>query len=192
MSKEFTPQLSAELTPQMYAKTLTLREGVRRLLESIPSRRYPEILEYARMSAIRPGLSELLDFLDANAVPLIVVSGGLRGMVETTLSQAGLLSRVAAVYAIDLDTKGEFLAVHSQFEAGNEMVSKVQVMAQHPATEQIAIGDSVTDLNMALAAPVVFARDRLSQYLDQHRKPYLPWHDFFDVRHTLQQRWQDS
>lgn len=98
---------------------------------------------------------------------------------------------MAAIYAVDLDTKGEFLAVNSQFEAGNEMVSKVQVMAQHPAVEQIAIGDSVTDLNMALVAPVVFARDRLSQYLDEHNKPYLPWQDFFDVRYALQQRWQD-
>lgn len=192
MSKQFTPQLSAELTPQMYAKTLTLREGVRQLLESIPAARYPEILEYARIAAIRPGLSELVDFLDAEGVPFIVVSGGLRGMVEATLTEAGLRSRVAAIYAIDLDISGEFLAVHSQFEAGNEMVSKVQVMAQHPATEQIAIGDSVTDLNMALTAPVVFARDRLSQYLDEHHKPYLPWQDFFDVRHALQQRWQAS
>lgn len=191
MLKEFTPQLSAQLMPQMYARTLTLRAGVRQLLESIPSARYPEILEYARISAIRPGLGELIDFLDARGVPFIVVSGGVRGMVETTLNQAGLLSRVAAVYAVDLDTRGEFLAVHSEFEAGNEMVSKVQVMAQHPAIEQIAIGDSVTDLNMALAVPVVFARDRLSDYLDEQHKPYLPWQDFYDVRQALQQRWQN-
>lgn len=190
MLKQFTPQLSAQLMPQMYARTLTLRAGVRQLLESIPASRYPEIIEYARIAAIRPGLSELIDFLDAEAVPFIVVSGGLRGMVEATLTQAGLLSRVAAVYAVDIDNNGEFLAVHSQFEAGNEMVSKVQVMAQHPAVEQIAIGDSVTDLNMALVAPVVFARDRLSQYLDEQHKPYLPWDDFFNVRHALQQRWQ--
>jgi 2-hydroxy-3-keto-5-methylthiopentenyl-1-phosphate phosphatase len=192
MLKEFTPQLSAQLMPQMYARTLTLRAGVRQLLESIPAARYPEIIEYAEKSAIRPGLSELLDFLDGEDVPFIVVSGGLRGMVETTLSQAGILSRVAAVYAVDLDTRGEFLGVHSEFEAGTEMVSKVQVMAQHPTIEQIAIGDSVTDLNMALAVPVVFARDRLINYLDEHHKPYLPWQDFFDVRHALQKRWHHS
>jgi 2-hydroxy-3-keto-5-methylthiopentenyl-1-phosphate phosphatase len=192
MHKEFAPKLSAQLMPQMYARTLTLRAGVRQLLESIPSARYPEIIEYARIAAIRPGLSELLDFLDAEGVPFIVVSGGLRCMVETTLSQAGLRQRVAAVYAIDLDTRLEFLQAYSEFEAGTEMVSKVQVMTQNPALEQIAIGDSVTDLNMALAAPVVFARDRLINYLDEHNKPYLPWHDFFDVRLALQKRWQAS
>jgi 2-hydroxy-3-keto-5-methylthiopentenyl-1-phosphate phosphatase len=44
---------------------------------------------------------------------------------------------------------------------------------------------------MALTAPVVFARDRLIQYLDKQNKPYIPWNDFFDVRAQLSQRWQD-
>jgi 2-hydroxy-3-keto-5-methylthiopentenyl-1-phosphate phosphatase len=65
-------------------------------------------------------------------------------------------------------------------------------MAQHPAEEQIAIGDSVTDLEMSLYAPVVFARDRLIQYLDEQNKPYIPWNDFFDIREQLSQRWQNT
>ncbi|MFM7449190.1 MAG: hypothetical protein ACKO24_11395 [Leptolyngbyaceae cyanobacterium] len=42
-----------------------------------------------------------------------------------------------------------------------------------------------TDLNMALYAPTVFARDRLAEYLNQHQTPYIPWNDFFDVRDRL-------
>jgi len=197
MLKTLTPDLSKQLMPQMYARQLTLRQGVRQLLESIPSVRYPEILDYANSQAIRPGLEELLDFLDAQDVPFIVVSGGLRCMVETVLSQAGttgksLRERVTAIYAVDLVLTGDFLQVHSEFEGDTELVSKVQVMAKHPAEEQIVIGDSVTDLNMALYAPVVFARDRLIQYLEEHQHPYLPWKDFFDIRQQLSQRWQDT
>jgi len=197
MLKTLTPDLSKQLMPQMYARQLTLRQGVRQLLESIPSVRYPEILDYANSQVIRPGLEELLDFLDAQDVPFIVVSGGLRCMVETVLSQAGttgksLRERVTAIYAVDLVLTGDFLQVHSEFEGDTELVSKVQVMAKHPAEEQIVIGDSVTDLNMALYAPVVFARDRLIQYLEEHQHPYLPWKDFFDIRQQLSQRWQDT
>lgn len=197
MLKEFAPQLSEQLMPEMYARRLTLREGVRQILQSIPSARYPEIIEYVYNKPIRPGLVELLDFLDAEGVPFVVVSGGLRCMVETVLSQAGtgtqsLLKRVAAIYAVDVDTSDDFLQVQSEFEADTELVSKVKVMAQYPAEEQIAIGDSVTDLNMALQAPVVFARDRLIQYLDEHNKPYIPWNNFFDVREKLSLRWQDA
>jgi len=194
MLKEFAPQLSEQLMPEMYALRLTLRDGVRQILESIPSECYPEIIAYTQSKLIRPGLEELLDFLDTQGVPFVVVSGGLRGMVETALSQAStgkqsLLGRVAAIYAVDVDTTGEFLSVQSDFEGDTELVSKVQVMAQYPADEQVAIGDSVTDLNMALTAPVVFARDRLIQYLDEQNKPYIPWNDFFDVRAQLFQRW---
>ena len=195
MLKDFAPELSERLIPEMYAKRLTLREGVRQMLESIPSARYPAILEYAQPKPIRPGLVELLDFLDTQHVPFVVVSGGLRGMVETVLNQASIgtvsiRERVAAIYAVDIDTTGEFLRVESQFEEDTELVSKVKVMAQHPAQEQIAIGDSVTDLMMALHAPVVFARDRLAQYLDEHNKPYIQWNDFFDIRQHLSSAWQ--
>ncbi|NEP55698.1 MAG: HAD-IB family phosphatase [Symploca sp. SIO2G7] len=195
MIKEFAPQLSAQLVPQMYARKLTLREGVRQMLESIPSALYPEIIQYAQFKPVRPGLTELLDFLDIHHVPFVLVSGGLRDMVETVLSRAGtegesLLERVAAIYAVEIDTTGELLQVNSAFEGDTELVAKVQVMAQHPADEQIAIGDSLTDLNMALAAPIVFARDRLIDYLNEYQKPYFPWNDFFDVRQQLSQMWQ--
>jgi len=197
MLKQFAPELSAQIMPQLYSMKLTLREGVRQMLESIPSASYPDIIAYAQSKSIRPGLEQLLDFLETQNVPFIVVSGGLRCMVETVLSQGSrgkksLLERVATIYAVDVETTGNFLKVTSEFEGDTELVSKVRVMAQHPAQEQIAIGDSVTDFNMSLKAPVVFARDRLSKYLDERQKPYIPWDDFFDVQQQLSQRWNNG
>ncbi|TFI51606.1 2-hydroxy-3-keto-5-methylthiopentenyl-1-phosphate phosphatase [Mastigocladus laminosus UU774] len=186
--KHFSPQLSAELIPEMYAQRLTLREGVKRILESIPSSRYPEILEFTRNQPISSGFTELLDFLDTQKVPLVVISGGLRGMVEVVLDE--LLPRIHAIHAVDIDTKGEYLQVNSEFEGGTELVAKVQVMEKYPADEKIAIGDSITDLNMALATPIVFARDRLAYYLENNQKSYILWQDFFDVRDTLAQLWK--
>ncbi len=183
MLKHFTPELSAKLMPEMYQLRLTLRQGVRQLLESIPSKKYPEILEYSNSKKIRAGFVEMLDYLDSQNIPFIVVSGGLRGMVETVLGP--LKNRVQAIYAVDIDTSSEYLQVKSEFEAGNELVSKVSVMEKHPTEQTIAIGDSVTDLNMAMEASLVFARDRLSHYLNERQKPYIPWDNFFDIRNYL-------
>ncbi|WP_413161324.1 HAD-IB family phosphatase [Capilliphycus salinus ALCB114379] len=187
MLKQFTPQMSAEIMPKLYNRELTLRQGVRQMLESIPSARYQEVIEFSQPKQIRPGLVELIDFLDTQGVPFVVVSGGIRIMVETVLGD--LVNRVAAIYAVDIDTQGEYWRVHSEFEGGTELVAKVNVMNLYESDEKIAIGDSVTDLNMALSAPLVFARDRLAQYLDQQQKPYLFWNDFFDVRDDLARRW---
>ncbi|MBD2678220.1 MULTISPECIES: HAD-IB family phosphatase [Nostoc] len=186
--KKFAPELSAKLIPEMYAQRLTLRQGVREILQSIPSSSYAEILEFTRSQAMRPGFLELLDFLDFQGVPLVVVSGGLRGMVEIVLGT--IQQRVHAIHAVDVDTSGTLLKVRSDYEGETELVAKVQVMAEYPADKKIAIGDSLTDLNMGLEASLVFARDRLAEYLNQHQKPYIPWNDFFDIRDYLAKSWR--
>ncbi len=190
MLKEFAPELSAQLMPEMYSRKLTLREGVRQLLESIPSKRYSEIIEYAASKPVRPGLRELIDFLNDGGIPFIVISGGLRDMVETVLDRHQLIEKVASIYALDIDSNGDRLKVHSDFEGDTELVAKVQVMEQYVATQKIAIGDSVTDINMALQADLVFARDRLIDYLEAENKPYIPWNDFFEIRDYLDRLWQ--
>ncbi|KKD40007.1 MAG: HAD-IB family phosphatase [Limnoraphis robusta] len=187
MLKQFTPKMSAEIMPKLYNRELTLRQGVRQMLESIPSVRYPEVIAFSQSQQIRPGLVELIDFLDSQAVPFVVVSGGIRIMVETVLGE--LINRVAAIYAVDIDSQGEYWRVKSEFEAGTELVAKVKIMDLYESDEKVAIGDSVTDLNMALSSPLVFARDRLAQYLDHQQKSYIFWNDFFEVRDYLAQRW---
>ncbi|HLO86930.1 MAG TPA: HAD-IB family phosphatase [Nostocaceae cyanobacterium] len=186
--KKFAPEVAANLLPQMYSRQVTLREGVRTILESIPATSYPEILEFTRSQPIRPGFGQLLDFLDVQQVPLVVVSGGLRGMVEVVLGE--LVERVQAIHAVDVDTSGNSLQVISKYEAGTELVAKVQVMAEYPADEQIAIGDSLTDLNMALHASLVFARYPLTKYLDEQQKSYIPWDDFEEIYHYLASVWK--
>ncbi len=184
MIKEFTPELADKLLPEMYAFRLTIREGVRQLMHSIPSKRYPEILEFMRYQPIRPGFVELLDFLETQNIPLVIVSGGLLGMVKTILGN--LEKRVYAIHAFDVDTSGEYLQVRSDFEYGPELVAKIKVMELYQTPTQIAIGDSLTDLIMAMAAKIVFARDRLAQYLDERQKPYIIWQDFFDIKEKLE------
>jgi 2-hydroxy-3-keto-5-methylthiopentenyl-1-phosphate phosphatase len=188
--KKFAPNISSQLLPQMYARQVTLRQGVRQILESIPSRCYPDILEFARSQDVRPGFVELLDFLDRHQVPLVVISGGLQGMVEVVLGD--LAQRILAIHAIEVDTSGEYLQIYSPYEAGTEMVAKVKVIEHYGAIDAIAIGDSLTDLNMALHVPLVFARDRLAEYLEQHQTAYIPWNNFFDVRDRLAELWNVS
>ena len=187
MLKHFAPELSSQLMPEIYARRLSLRSGVRQLLESIPSECYGEIVEFSRGKLMRPGLVELLDFLDAQRVDFVIVSGGLRIMVEAVMGD--LVERAIALYAVDLDATGPCLQVNAEFEGDTELVSKVRVMGLHPAGEQVAIGDSLTDFNMALQAKSVFARDRLAEYLDEQQKPYTKWDNFFDVLENLSQKW---
>ncbi|MEO0844308.1 MAG: HAD-IB family phosphatase [Cyanobacteria bacterium J06633_8] len=186
--KHFAPEVSQKLIPQMYAKQITLRQGVKQILASIPSSRYQEMMNYVRYKPIRPGFLEFLSFLRLHHVPIVIVSAGLRNIVEVVLGD--LLEQIDGCHAVDVDRSGEYLRVNSKFEQGDELVAKVQVIEKYPADEKIAIGDSLTDLNMSLQVPMVFARDRLAKYLEEHSKPYILWNDFIDIRDYLAEKWK--
>ncbi len=193
MLEEFAPSSSQEILSLIYNRTLSLKVGVQQLLNSIESDRYPAIIDSTASLSIRPGLRELLDFLAERQIPFIVVSGGLRGMVEAVLKrqikEELLINKITAIYATDIDRSGKYLRGYSVIESDLELVAKAKIMAQYSANETIAIGDSVTDITMALKADLVFARDRLTGYLEAENKSYIAWNDFFDVRNYLQQVW---
>ncbi|MEO1673067.1 MAG: 2-hydroxy-3-keto-5-methylthiopentenyl-1-phosphate phosphatase, partial [Cyanobacteria bacterium J06631_2] len=44
----------------------------------------------------------------------------------------------------------------------------------------------------SLAADLVFARDRLKQYLDTENKPYISWNDFYEIRDYLALSWNGN
>jgi 2-hydroxy-3-keto-5-methylthiopentenyl-1-phosphate phosphatase len=183
MITKFAPEVSELVLPQIYAKKVTLRQGVRKMLESIQSSIYSEIVEFTRNQTIRSGFVEFLDFLKTEQIPIVIISGGLNCMVESVL--APYMNRIQAIHAIDLDTSDTYLQVKSLYEGGTEMVEKAEIIKSYGVDESIAIGDSITDWNMALAASIVFARPPLTDYLDEHQKPYIRWNSFIDIRDYL-------
>ncbi len=209
--EKFAPVVSAKLLPIIFDRKVSLKEGIKQTIGSISSVHYPEIIEYIAHRPIHSGLTEFADFLNDLDVPLVVISGGLTDIVKAVLEEQGLINKVTGIHAAEVDTTGNLLQVYSSFEGDTELVAKVKAMAQYPTEEKIAIGDSVTDINMALAADLVFARDcalkeaetvgspdhvprrdtsthkasrrhRLVGYLDAENKSYVQWQDFFDIR----------
>lgn len=187
MLRTLTPDMAARIIPQIHRFELSLHDGVTAMLSSIPSADYPRAVAHADRAPLRPGLAELIEACRAHDVPFVVVSGGLYDMVVRRLGP--LAERVTAVYAVHIDTDGPTLSVRSPWTDGDELVAKVRVMAEHPARERVAIGDSTTDFRMSLEAERVFARRRLCDYLDDKGVPYSRWSDFFDVHRQLAAAW---
>jgi 2-hydroxy-3-keto-5-methylthiopentenyl-1-phosphate phosphatase len=190
MLKTVAPHLCDEYLPDIYAQKLTLREGVRGMIESIPSQYYAQMIEYVDQIPVRSGFVELVEFSLKNNIPFHVVSGGLKDMVRRVLSQQWLgnrplLEQVASINAVSIENTGEYLKAISDYESGTELVAKVEVMNEFPAQKNISIGDSITDLNIALNADISFARDRLAGYLEKAHHFYYSWDDFFTVRDRL-------
>ena len=166
---------------------ITLKEGVRRLVESIPSERYPQVIDYIRDKQLRPGFAELLDFLYLQRIPFVVISGGLLDSVTTRLY--AYTGRIHAIHAPTVQTDGPNLKLQSRWEGETETLAKADVMAAYRYDEAVAIGDGITDRNMAMKADIVFARDYLAEYMRSNKRQYIGWNSFFDVIDHLAKRW---
>lgn len=188
--EKFAPEAAEKLLPMVFNRQITLLEGIKQTIGSIPSIYYPQIIEYIAHRPVRSGLKELLDFLNDRDIPFVVISGGLIDIVRAVLEHQQLSDGVTEIYAGKVDSTGKYLRVYSDIESDTELVAKAIAMEKYPFQEKIAIGDSVTDINMSLAADLVFARDRLMGYLDTENKFYIRWNNFYEVRDYLAQHWQ--
>lgn len=158
---------------------MTLSQVVRHAFDGAPSERLPRMLEYVKSVPLRPGFSEFLEEMDRRGIPVVVISGGVRQFVEEKL--APFRSRLLGVHAVDLDVSGPEMHLISQYDDGDELLKKTEVMALYPCEYAVGIGDSFTDRKMSRAVDAMFARDILAQYLQSHGVPYRPYEDFFDV-----------
>lgn len=190
MLEKFAPEIAQKLLPAIFKREISLKDGIHQTLGTISSAHYPDIIEYMACQPVREGLLEFIAFLNRLEVPFVVVSGGLTEMVNAVLKRQQLIEGVTAIHAGQVDTTGELLRAYSTIESEVEFVAKAQAMAKYPVQSKIAIGDSVTDINMSLAADLVFARDRLMQYLDGENKPYVQWDNFHDIQNYLADYWQ--
>jgi len=188
--EKFAPETASQLLPAIFRQEITLKEGIGKTLGAIPAHSYSATIEFIAQQPIRPGLKEFIESLNRNQIPFVVISGGLTSMVKAVLEHQQLIKGVTAIYAGEVDATGEFLRPYSAISSDTEFVAKAIAMDRHPAELKVAIGDSVTDINMSLAADLVFARDRLKQYLDAKNKSYIEWSDFFDIRDYLANVWQ--
>jgi 2-hydroxy-3-keto-5-methylthiopentenyl-1-phosphate phosphatase len=188
MLGKFAPEKMREFTVKFAENKTTLREGVRKVVESIPSREYARMVEFIRDREIRRGFLEFLKFLRERNTPFVVISGGLLDSVRTRLAPFG--DCIHAVYAAEVETDGEFLRVISPFEEGDALVSKVRVMSRYEYDESAVIGDGATDHEMAMNSSIVFARDRLAEFMAKKEKRFVPWNDFFDIKNYLAQNWK--
>lgn len=188
--RTFAPEAVERYLPGVMDGSISLREGLTKILETIDSNRYPDMLTHCDDVPIRPGLEALIDWLAERGIPFVVISGGLKGLVLRKLGP--LAKKVAGIYAPDLDRDGPFLKVLSEYPGERELLAKVDVMAAYTFHESVAIGDGITDYTMAQEANQVFARRQLAEHMEDQGLPFHLWEDFHGIRQVLETLWGEE
>lgn len=177
------PKEFQEYNGKLFSGEMTLSQVVRYAYDDRPAEWMPKMLEYIDGVKIRPGFDEFLSAMQQREIPVVVISGGFRQFSERKL--APYMDRITALHAVEMTVEGDKIKLISQYDDGNELLKKTDVMAHYQYRRAIGIGDSLTDKNMAKAVDLCFARDVLAEYLNKVGRSYEPYEDFYQVMEKL-------
>jgi 2-hydroxy-3-keto-5-methylthiopentenyl-1-phosphate phosphatase len=180
------PQVWWPLKERLFNFELNLRDAMASLASALSPADLAAMVEHMGEFEPRPGFLPFLDALDAAGLPFVLVSGGLVPLVEKVLGpHRHRLEQLVAATVQPHPTPNQGLEFHSPFRSSEELVAKAEVMERYGQGLRVVIGDSITDLRMAEAADLVFARAPLCDWLDQRGIAYHRWDDFDDVAAVL-------
>ncbi|WP_214855641.1 2-hydroxy-3-keto-5-methylthiopentenyl-1-phosphate phosphatase [Exiguobacterium sp. s166] len=192
LMKEFAPQEAFEpLKKGVLDRSLSIRSGVGQMFRLLPSDRKQEYIDFLiNRAVIRPGFDTLLAFAKSNGIDFAIVSGGIDFFVQPILA---CLLTDETIYCNGSDFSEETVRIewpHACDAACNNQCGCCKTSIARKLKQDgdtiIAIGDSVTDFELAKKADHVYARGYLITLCEQHGIPYTPFETFYDIVKHLQ------
>jgi 2-hydroxy-3-keto-5-methylthiopentenyl-1-phosphate phosphatase len=188
--KMFAPPEWDALKNGVLSQEISIREGVGKMFQLLPSTLKTEIVEFIIQHAeIRAGFKDFVQYTKENNIPLYIVSGGIDFFVYPLLE--GLIDK-DQIYCNKADFSNEMITIEWPHSCGNTCENdcgccKPSLIKKLASVDQskIVIGDSITDLQAAKLADFVIARDLLLEKCEELRLPHKSFTTFYDVIEVL-------
>jgi 2-hydroxy-3-keto-5-methylthiopentenyl-1-phosphate phosphatase len=163
-------------------------EGLRREFTKVKATRKEALIALDKVVKIDDGFPDFCHWSREKKIPLTILSGGFRFIIEYFLIKFGLsgleyFSNEAVVLAegwkiIPYGGWGEcFLCNHCK--------SSHLLKAKKKGKTNIYIGDGNTDRCAARYAEILFAKGSLARHAEAQNLPFFPYNDFSDVAAKL-------
>lgn len=196
--KKFAPPEWVELKNGVLSQAVSIREGVGKMFQLLPSSAKNEIVDYILHHAeIRSGFHDFVQYTKEKNIPLYIVSGGIDFFVYPLLEGLIDKDKIYCNKAVFTNEKIKIDWPHScDHTCENDCgCCKPSIIRQLTNSNQrkIVIGDSITDLQAAKLADFVIARDLLlDKSIELHlpHKPFTTFYDVIDVLESLEQEVQ--
>ncbi|MEH6939221.1 2-hydroxy-3-keto-5-methylthiopentenyl-1-phosphate phosphatase [Bacillus sp. JJ664] len=188
--KQFASPSAKVLTSDVLSGKISIREGVEKMFSTIPSSKKEEMIRFVTESTnIRDGFQDFIQFVKQSNYDLKVVSGGLDFFVHPILADYLPSSDVLCNRT---DFSGETVIIHWDHSCDDHCsndcgMCKPSVMRKFSHSDDfiIVIGDSITDLQIAKEANLIFARDFLIEKCEELSLPYISFSNFHDIQAAL-------
>ncbi|MDH5301146.1 MAG: HAD-IB family phosphatase [Gammaproteobacteria bacterium] len=185
MFVQWLPQQAPAILARLDAGQLSLRQALIDLTALLPSDCRERMSQQILLEPMHAGFDRFVEFLHQRDIPLVILSSGLDFYILTKLQP--WLDKIHAVHALRTEIDGEHLRLVLPYDDAREAMPKATVMASYRADFNIAIGDSMSDFQIAQQADLVFARDKLLAHMQGQTK-VCAWRDFDDIQQQLRSK----
>ncbi|WP_088103372.1 2-hydroxy-3-keto-5-methylthiopentenyl-1-phosphate phosphatase [Halalkalibacter urbisdiaboli] len=194
LMKRFAPPEWEAIKDDILGQKVTIQEGVSHLFSLLSTELKQDLISFLLETAeIRDGFREILLFTGERNIEFYVVSGGIDFFIYPLLEPFAILNN--HIYCNGSDFSGETITITWPNSCDEQCHNgcgccKPSIMRRFPAEEyeRIVIGDSITDLQAAKQADIVYARDFLIEKCEELSIAYTPFTSFHDVITDLKNR----
>jgi len=139
---------------------------------------------------IREGFSEFVEFCRKTELPLLILSSGLRELIDELLSKAGIAGIPIHSHRVAIEKdkwtlipwRGARLADHC-----SHCKCAYVVAQQKTGAKIVYIGDGFTDICPSQHADILFAAGTLAHECAKSSRNFLPFKTFFDIERKLEE-----
>jgi 2-hydroxy-3-keto-5-methylthiopentenyl-1-phosphate phosphatase len=176
---------------RLLAGELTIRDYWCKLAGGIRTPMSHEALDdYLRSIPIDPGFHELLAFARDENIPFTVASDGLDLYIDRYLALHGSDGLDLWCNHAELGADGTMTVSFPNAAEGCECFCaackrNVVLLRAHPDERIVYIGDGISDFCPAEHADIIFAKEQLAAYCNEHRLPHYPFKTLSDVARQL-------
>lgn len=191
----FGVEKRAFINQQILDGVTNFRDGFIEMLNSITVP-FPECVEYLKQHVqLDPGFADFYNWAHANNIPVVVVSSGMKPIIQALLTKlvgeeaVKNIEIIANDVRINPDNSWDIVYRHPESGFGHDKSKSLRPYAQVPNRPPLFYcGDGVSDLSAARETDLLFAkagRD-LVTYCQREKIPYVLFHSFKDIHEKIQ------
>lgn len=187
----FEKLISKEISIYQYWQILCSEIDIDKFANSnqiVPNSLFEEIEKFAVNFEVDPYFVELASFCKSNDIPLFVVSDGFQEYIRPILKQSNLsyLPMVSNRLIVNTNISPSFPGANDNCNCFSANCKRNFVLNQSADDDLIVyIGDGISDQCVSEFADLVFAKNNLARYCNDHKIPHHPFKSFFDVKTIL-------
>ncbi|KAA8915516.1 hypothetical protein TRICI_002321 [Trichomonascus ciferrii] len=176
--------------------TTSFRDGFVKMLKSVSAKKtFPECVEYLKQHIeLDPGFKSFYEWASANNVPVVVVSSGMKPIIEALLGKLLGTDAVKNIEVISNDVEmhqdGSWDIIYrDESSFGHDKSRALRPYAQLKERPVLFYcGDGVSDLSAARETDLLFAKEGrdLVTYCQREKVPYTLFRSFKDIHEKVQ------